>query len=312
MKLFKSLLLLLVVSSSLFAGAKHCIQVTAVHKYKEGNIRKSVLDIINSYDKARIDKRGNRYVLRVGDYKDATSAKRDLRAIRREFSDAFVRRCDYDPIEAIYPPFEDSDVKENTQENNVDFSADIQEEIVDNQIEEDNNNELKALPRVAEESFKYKKQEKYNYEFWRECKKCFAPMDKEINNDYSEEDVSEEVDENLDVEVAPTALKSEADDLYNENRASADEEIVIDVKQNNTENSLENDGEEESNGFFSWLFGSDTESNDDSENIDIDVEDIDLNDEVGNNLYKEEKENVNSELDDINEIEEESTNYYAE
>jgi hypothetical protein len=310
MKLLKSLLLLLVVSSSLFAGAKHCIQVTTVLKYKEGEIRRPILNIIENYDKARIDKRGNSYVLRVGEYKNASSAKKDLRKIRRNFRDAFVRRCDYDPISAIYPPFEDNMIEESTEE----VVPDVEEEIIENQIEETTQDApvvAKVATAPATQEFNYKKQEKYNYEFWRECKKCFAPMDKEVNNDYSDEELNDDVVNDEIVEDVVPQTRSAKANLYSSNTTQEDQEMIEHIQHKTVNESVDSDDEEPST-LFGWLFGSNSSDDDVNEdNIEVDVEGVDLDDGQNSELYNEAQNSVNDVIDDIDEVEE-STSYYAE
>ncbi len=327
MKLLRAILLL-TMSTYLFAGAKHCIQVTAVSKYKEGEIRSSILNIIENYDKARIDKRGRRHVLRVGDYKDASSAKKDLRKIRREFRDAFIRRCDYDPISAVYPPFEDKDEvvadvessekvdtkreevdQTEVKNNNLEFT-----EVVDEAVKEE------VAPKTVQESFKYKKQEKYNYEFWQECKKCFAPMDREINNDYSDEELADTESKMI---TTNEVIESETNDIYNDTKDESKQEVMVMKSQYNDEivenKEIEEDKKniKESSGFFSWLFGLDENDKEDTdESIEIEVEDVNIEDDNSDNNIFDEEVNTNSEstknnaFEDIDIIEEETTSYY--
>lgn len=52
---------------------------------------------------ARIEKIGNFYLLRLGGYKEYSKAKELLDTVKKQFPDAFIRRCDIIPERIVYP-----------------------------------------------------------------------------------------------------------------------------------------------------------------------------------------------------------------
>ena len=102
MKLLKFIFLLSFISNTLFADSKFCIQVTNANNFNPNHMKPAVSRILNNFEKARIDKRGGKLVLRVGNYNRYSYALKDLKDIQKMYSDAYIRRCDYRVSSVIY------------------------------------------------------------------------------------------------------------------------------------------------------------------------------------------------------------------
>ncbi|GEM_PF-3546261 len=94
------LLSLLLTSLSLSAPLKYCIQVATE---KELEAIKPYYEKVKDMPHARIEKRENLYLLRVG----AEERKRDLlpiyRKIKRMFKDAYIKKCEIDKSYVVFP-----------------------------------------------------------------------------------------------------------------------------------------------------------------------------------------------------------------
>ena len=164
----KKIIFLTLFVGSLFAKSNYCIQVAEIYRFDENNIAPYIQRVIDNFDKARIDKRGKHLILRVGDYKKYSSALKDLKKVKsHRFRDAFIRRCDYIESKIVYPKIkEDKIIEENT----------IEEPLVEEKPKLVPK-EQKVLENINIKDSK--KIKKYGYDFWQECKKCFAPMENE-------------------------------------------------------------------------------------------------------------------------------------
>ncbi len=87
----------------LFAGtvfAEYCIQVAANPDF---DVVKGYYEHVKKFEKARIEKKGNVYLLRVG----ATNIRSDLQAIlpfiKRRFPDAYIKICEINDEYVVYP-----------------------------------------------------------------------------------------------------------------------------------------------------------------------------------------------------------------
>jgi len=191
----KKIALFTLFSTALFARSNYCIQVAEVYHFNEYNIPSRMQSVIEDFDKARIDKRGRHYILRVGDYRSYSKAKKILRKIKaRRFRDAFVRRCDYIKSKIAYPKIEQ---EENYQENSFTPIAEIpvikppkkqplpvREKTIVTPVEEKNpiqRDPFADFEDTTPKGSEYKGAQKYSYDFWKECKRCYAPLEDEKN-----------------------------------------------------------------------------------------------------------------------------------
>ncbi len=92
--------LLVLVSVSLSAPLKYCIQV-ATEKRLE--LIKNSYKKVKDFPEARIEKRQNLYLLRVGAEDRKENLYIMLRKIRRYFPDAFIKRCEIREDYVVYP-----------------------------------------------------------------------------------------------------------------------------------------------------------------------------------------------------------------
>ena len=320
MKLLQKIVLLVLFSSYLF-GAEHCIQVTGVNRFNPEHIKPAYAEIFENFDKARIDKRGRRLVLRVGSYKNASSAKRDLRKIRRRYRSAFIRRCDYDASTAIYPVFEDKveemprkkvaevEIVDNLEDELVmDIPQEDVVEMIDEPVEE-----IASVPAQSKEPakpFKYTKQKKYNYEFWQECQKCFAPISNEASGNYEEIEESSE-DNTIDEEIE--------DDVVVENAMNENESEIITATAKPLRRRNEKVNEKKSEGWFSSLFSfssSDDEVEDDEDTVEIDMNDDEnvyeneTSSTNNDNIFSDDKSDISEPVVQNTDVKEESGSYY--
>ena len=198
MKILKKIVLSSILVSSLSARSNYCIQVAEIYSFDENHIDPTVERIINNFDKARIDRRGRHLILRVGDYKGYSEALRDLSKLKTpKFPDAFIRRCDYIESKIVYPKHNKKREQYKVEEIKQDDQLDFKEfpEIKEEKVEINTNKpepklepkeeviEVYETPKKPKESkeYKYNKNGNYSYDFWQECKKCYAPLEDEQN-----------------------------------------------------------------------------------------------------------------------------------
>jgi len=83
--------------------ANYCIQVSSVNKIDKVYILKQAYNkTLQLEDNIRVEKIGNFYTLRVGDFSSKTDAKISLKRIHPNFKDAFIRKCIKHPKQVIY------------------------------------------------------------------------------------------------------------------------------------------------------------------------------------------------------------------
>ncbi|EDP76559.1 SPOR domain-containing protein [Hydrogenivirga sp. 128-5-R1-1] len=92
--------LLVLVSVSLSAPLKYCIQVAAEKRLE---LIKNSFKKVEDFPKARIEKRQNLYLLRVGAEDRKENLYVMLRKIRKFFPDAFIKRCEIRDDYVVYP-----------------------------------------------------------------------------------------------------------------------------------------------------------------------------------------------------------------
>ena len=103
MKIIQIIFINLLLSSYLFASDSYCIQLKSMVDVNKDNLSDSTKSIVKNFDKARIEKRGRYYVLRVGEYSHFKETSKDFKKLKKIFKDAYIRRCDYDESTFIYP-----------------------------------------------------------------------------------------------------------------------------------------------------------------------------------------------------------------
>ena len=77
-----------------FLLASHCIQLLSMKSFNKNSIDEKVFNVINNYEKSRVEKRGNFYLLRVGDFASSKDAKKSYRKLKKFFKKAVIRKCD--------------------------------------------------------------------------------------------------------------------------------------------------------------------------------------------------------------------------
>ncbi|SFV75673.1 hypothetical protein MNB_SM-3-1109 [hydrothermal vent metagenome] len=241
----KILILLLLMIVSVYARSNYCIQVTTLYDFDRHNLSSSVLNILRNFDKARIDRRGSKFVLRVGDYRSVHDADADLERIQDTYYDAYVRRCDYDPSRVVYAinmPREYGDRgEEDSQYDDGSYRDSGYDNYDDNSI---NNNDHKELKEI-----RYRGQDRSNYDLYQQCRRCFAPMELEASDNHP---YTREVNR----------PRKKAQDLYEDNGVYDDEVNYDDtpVKRHIVKKAREaediaddNDDDKNGGGFFDFL-----------------------------------------------------------
>ena len=77
-----------------FLLASHCIQLLSMKSFNKNSINERIFNVINNYKKSRVEKKGNYYLLRVGDFSSSKSAKKSYRKLKKIFKKAVIRKCD--------------------------------------------------------------------------------------------------------------------------------------------------------------------------------------------------------------------------
>ncbi len=83
--------------------AQYCIQVQTYDQFDARSIDNKTRAILETYESARIEKRGNHLTLRVGQFPSYRDALLTLERLHQTHRDAFVRKCDVDPAHIIHP-----------------------------------------------------------------------------------------------------------------------------------------------------------------------------------------------------------------
>ena len=147
------MLVLLVFLLSVVAFGEYCIQVAANPDFE---VIKGYYDYVKKFEKARIEKKGNVYILRVG----ATNIRSELQAIlpfiKRKFPDAYIKICEINEKYVVYPKTESSAYMEASKigmksaNENLGSSEDIMQirktvEYIKNKIDDLNGKETSVL-----------------------------------------------------------------------------------------------------------------------------------------------------------------------
>lgn len=303
MKLLQKIVLLALFSTYLF-GSEHCIQVAGVNKFDPQHIRPVYKEILDNYDKARIDKRGHRLVLRVGSYPNASSARADLRKIKHKFRDAYIRRCNYDPLSAVYPPY-NSIKSQNRVVEDVEPELTTFEDDQPVEVKQASARKTQKVEDTGTKPFSYRKQSKYEYQFMKECQKCFAPISDEATGNYH--DVKEGVSEDM----------LEEEDMQDDGIEVTESSHLVSSKKSLKRK--KDATQEESSSWLGSIFGifssDDEQEADDENNIDIDIDDYnELNDAEttkDGSIFVEDQANIKEPVKKDTEVQE-STSYYAD
>jgi hypothetical protein len=99
---------------SLSAPLKYCIQVAAEKRFE---LIKASFQKVKDYPKARIERRGDLYLLRVGAEDRKQNLYLMLRKIRAYFPDAFIKKCEIKEDYVVFPiTKKEEEVKEESKE----------------------------------------------------------------------------------------------------------------------------------------------------------------------------------------------------
>ena len=189
-------LMLIFISVSLFARSNYCIQVTTIYDFNKYDIPRDIKNILDNFDKARIDKRNGRLVLRVGDYREYNDGIDDLDRIQEIYYDAYLRKCDYIKSKVIYEKKSYKNVSlSDGYKMDGDYSSSYNKDDDDilyseyDSLDSSHNTRKKesshrrrdTKPHRESSVVQYSGQDRENYDLYRECQKCFAP----IQEDYT-------------------------------------------------------------------------------------------------------------------------------
>jgi len=84
-------------------NANYCIQVMTTNlSDKRSILTEASSSAYRSFQDLRVERRGNYYVLRVGNYRHYNDSQQDLYDLRNIKRDAYVRTCSFNPQDAIY------------------------------------------------------------------------------------------------------------------------------------------------------------------------------------------------------------------
>ncbi len=118
------LLILFMLSISISSEEKYCIQVAT---YRSFELAKTDFERIKDFPGARIELRGDVYLLRVGAEERSRDLTLMLRKVRRFFPDAFVKKCEIDPSYVVYPEPKDTEVTEEASVRESELKESIEE-----------------------------------------------------------------------------------------------------------------------------------------------------------------------------------------
>lgn len=171
MKIVWIALVFSVISSNVFARSHYCIQVTTLYNFDKYRIPRDIKSILNHYDKARVDKKNGRLVLRVGDYNEYEDAEDDLMKIQDTFYDAYIRKCDYRSSDVVYAKNSGRDI--SMSDGYQMQSSYALERLRDG---DEDRYEDESVSHVRK-NIRYKGQDRENYDLYMECQKCFIPIE---------------------------------------------------------------------------------------------------------------------------------------
>jgi hypothetical protein len=156
------------------ALANYCIQAVTLDRFNPDHMSSRLSNILDNFQDARVEERGSYLVLRVGDFNSYSQALTNINSVKDYYSDAYIRKCDFDIARVIYPNY-----SVNTRKTSL--------------TQQQNDRVLIRKPkkRVVKEQ-KYEQPQPQNTSYsdtlWQDCQKCFAPI-------YLEEEESEPKDE---------------------------------------------------------------------------------------------------------------------
>ncbi len=208
------------------ALANYCIQAVTLDRFDENKISSRLSSILLNFEDARIEERGSYLVLRVGDFNSYSQALADIQSVKRYYSDAYIRKCDFDTSRIIYP--DNSTPVEKKSYTHV-----------------KNPPSIRRAPKqkpIKRRAYKQPKPQEtyYSDTLWQDCQKCFAPIYLEEEESEPENHVTQEVkktkkpkvitkkkhqttpktDDDFWVEAVDNkedTLDEESEDLYNPN-----------------------------------------------------------------------------------------------
>ncbi len=175
--------------SSIPAFANYCIQAVTLDRFNPNNISSRLSNILENFENARVEERGSYLVLRVGDFNSYSQALRDIGNVKRYYSDAYIRKCDFDLSRVIYPNYT-TPVKQRVHTQTQKYTTTVQTP------------EKRVIKKQTYEQPK-PQNTVYSNTLWQDCQKCFAPI-------YLEEEESEPEENNIqkvEVKTTKTVLK---------------------------------------------------------------------------------------------------------
>jgi len=93
-------LLLLTVSLSLPSELKFCIQAAAERSFER---IKNYYEKVRDLPEARVEKRGQVFLLRIGVSESRSELQTLLKRVRKNFRDAYIKKCEIDPGYVVLP-----------------------------------------------------------------------------------------------------------------------------------------------------------------------------------------------------------------
>ena len=95
--------LLLIIVMPTVVMAKYCVQVSSVRTIDKNYILKQAESkVFKNESNVRVEKTGNYFSLRIGNFANNSEAQLSLDRIKSMFPDAFIRKCTYRPQSIIY------------------------------------------------------------------------------------------------------------------------------------------------------------------------------------------------------------------
>ncbi len=140
--------------------ANYCIQAVTLDRFNPDRMSTRLSSVLGNFEDARVEERGSYLVLRVGDFNSYSQALSNIKSIKEYYSDAYIRKCDFDTSRVLYPDFSTSGKKRTITHTK---------------------RYVRAKPtKKPVETVKYEQPEPQNtYDsntLWQDCQKCFAPI----------------------------------------------------------------------------------------------------------------------------------------
>ncbi len=172
--------------SSIPVLANYCIQAVTLYRFDENRISSRQSDVLTNFNNSRVEERGSYLVLRVGDYSSYSQALEVINGVKKYYSDAYIRKCDFDTSRIIYPKYSTPIEKKLPKYERRDIPPKREMGY------EKNYTPIKKHKSQVVKKRKYEqpKPEKayYTDTLWRDCQKCFAPVYLEEEDDSEPED----------------------------------------------------------------------------------------------------------------------------